>query len=173
MKLGRSSRLQLCDFHDRHSEPDQGMIHIPVVFVDLTEQNKINKHAFSGGKDTVEEHRQLGGNPDVDVSFQCLFFSAIAQHGANSNRPLLLRRRRRQAQRDRRQLPQRRPAHRRTEEDGYRAAAGVRRGVPDAEEAGLGRGAETVHYSSEAGLEGESESESAGEGGEEGEIEGG
>uniref|UniRef100_A0A8C4DCC0 Tryptophan--tRNA ligase, cytoplasmic n=1 Tax=Dicentrarchus labrax TaxID=13489 RepID=A0A8C4DCC0_DICLA len=37
-------------------------------------KNKINKHAFSGGKDTVEEHRQDGGNPDVDVSFMYLTF---------------------------------------------------------------------------------------------------
>jgi len=35
-------------------------------------KNKINKYAFSGGRDTVEEHRKLGGNPDVDVSFQYL-----------------------------------------------------------------------------------------------------
>jgi tryptophanyl-tRNA synthetase len=32
-------------------------------------QTKINKHAISGGQETVEEHRQLGGNPDVDVSY--------------------------------------------------------------------------------------------------------
>lgn len=32
-------------------------------------KNKINKHAFSGGRETVEEHRELGGNPDVDVSY--------------------------------------------------------------------------------------------------------
>ncbi|KAK2786290.1 hypothetical protein FQN52_007881 [Onygenales sp. PD_12] len=37
-------------------------------------KNKINKHAFSGGRDTVEEHRKLGGNPDVDVSFQYLSY---------------------------------------------------------------------------------------------------
>jgi tryptophanyl-tRNA synthetase len=35
-------------------------------------KNKINKYAFSGGKDTIEEHRKLGGNPEVDVSFQYL-----------------------------------------------------------------------------------------------------
>lgn len=35
---------------------------------------KIKKYAFSGGKDTLEEHRRLGGNPDVDVSFQYLKF---------------------------------------------------------------------------------------------------
>nr|AQS31729.1 hypothetical protein [uncultured archaeon]AQS31831.1 hypothetical protein [uncultured archaeon] len=34
---------------------------------------KINKYAFSGGRDTLEEHRRLGGNPDVDVSFQYLW----------------------------------------------------------------------------------------------------
>lgn len=35
-------------------------------------KNKINKYAFSGGRDTIEEHRKLGGNPEVDVSFQYL-----------------------------------------------------------------------------------------------------
>jgi len=35
-------------------------------------KNKINKYAFSGGRDTVEEHRKLGGNPEIDVSFQYL-----------------------------------------------------------------------------------------------------
>jgi len=35
-------------------------------------KKKINKYAFSGGRDSVEEHRRLGGNPDVDVSFQYL-----------------------------------------------------------------------------------------------------
>ncbi len=32
-------------------------------------KKKINKYAFSGGKDTLEEHRKQGGNPDIDVSF--------------------------------------------------------------------------------------------------------
>jgi len=35
---------------------------------------QINKYAFSGGRDTVEEHRQLGGNTEVDVSYQYLSF---------------------------------------------------------------------------------------------------
>ena len=35
---------------------------------------KIKRYAFSGGKDTLEEHRKHGGNPDVDVSFQYLKF---------------------------------------------------------------------------------------------------
>lgn len=35
-------------------------------------RQKIMKYAFSGGQATVELHRKLGGNPDVDVSFQWL-----------------------------------------------------------------------------------------------------
>jgi tryptophanyl-tRNA synthetase len=31
--------------------------------------------AFSGGKDTLEEHRRLGGNPDVDVS--CIYLKSL------------------------------------------------------------------------------------------------
>ncbi|OBT68216.1 hypothetical protein VE03_02265 [Pseudogymnoascus sp. 23342-1-I1] len=37
-------------------------------------ERKINKYAFSGGQDTVEEHRRLGGDPDVDVAYQYLSF---------------------------------------------------------------------------------------------------
>lgn len=40
---------------------------------DKTVRTKINKHAFSGGQATVEEHRRLGGNPDLDVPFQWLY----------------------------------------------------------------------------------------------------
>jgi len=51
----------------------------PTSFVALTDtpkeiKSKINKYAFSGGRDTVEEHRKLGGNPDIDVSYQWLTF---------------------------------------------------------------------------------------------------
>jgi len=35
-------------------------------------KNKINKHAFSGGQKTVEEHRKLGGNVEIDVACQWL-----------------------------------------------------------------------------------------------------
>ncbi len=35
-----------------------------------TVRNKINRYAFSGGQATTEEHRRLGGNPDIDVSYQ-------------------------------------------------------------------------------------------------------
>jgi tryptophanyl-tRNA synthetase len=37
-----------------------------------TVKNKINKYAFSGGQATAEEHRRLGGNPDIDVPYQWL-----------------------------------------------------------------------------------------------------
>jgi len=37
-------------------------------------KNKINKYAFSGGGATVEEHKEKGGNCDVDISFQYLRF---------------------------------------------------------------------------------------------------
>lgn len=37
-------------------------------------KNKINRHGFSGGRETEEEHRRLGGNPDVDVAYQYLGF---------------------------------------------------------------------------------------------------
>jgi tryptophanyl-tRNA synthetase len=36
-----------------------------------TIKKKVNQ-AFSGGQKTIEEHKKLGGNPDVDMSFQYL-----------------------------------------------------------------------------------------------------
>ncbi|XP_055607098.1 tryptophan--tRNA ligase, cytoplasmic [Uranotaenia lowii] len=47
-----------------------------VFLTDTAKQikTKINKHAFSGGRPTLEEHRELGGNPDIDVSYQLLRF---------------------------------------------------------------------------------------------------
>ncbi len=35
-------------------------------------EQKIRKYAFSGGRDTIVEHREKGGNPDKDISFQYL-----------------------------------------------------------------------------------------------------
>jgi len=37
-------------------------------------EKKIKRYAFSGGRDTIEEHRKKGGNPDIDISFQYLKF---------------------------------------------------------------------------------------------------
>lgn len=49
----------------------------PNSFIALTDdaatvKKKINKYAFSGGRDTLEEHRKKGGVPEIDVSFQYL-----------------------------------------------------------------------------------------------------
>lgn len=41
---------------------------------DSKEMEKKFKRSFSGGQSTVEEHRRLGGNPDIDVAFQYLKF---------------------------------------------------------------------------------------------------
>lgn len=45
------------------------------IFMDDSDKNisdKIKKYAFSGGKDTIELHRQYGGDPNVDISYQWL-----------------------------------------------------------------------------------------------------
>jgi tryptophanyl-tRNA synthetase len=51
----------------------------PNSYIALTDSpqvaaNKIKKYAFSGGRATIEEHREKGGNPDIDVSYQYLTF---------------------------------------------------------------------------------------------------
>ena len=45
-----------------------------ITTIDTPEQvkKKINKYAFSGGRDTIEEHRKHGGNPDIDIAYQWL-----------------------------------------------------------------------------------------------------
>jgi tryptophanyl-tRNA synthetase len=45
-----------------------------ILMTDTTKQvaKKINKYAFSGGKDTIEEHRKYGGDVETDVSCQWL-----------------------------------------------------------------------------------------------------
>lgn len=50
----------------------------PLSYIALTDdpktaKNKIKKYAFSGGRETVKEHRKKGGNPEVDVSYQYLY----------------------------------------------------------------------------------------------------
>ena len=51
-----------------------------------TVEKKI-KRAFSGGQATVEEHRRLGGNPDIDVAYQYMmyFFEEDDDHLAELN----------------------------------------------------------------------------------------
>ena len=41
---------------------------------DLATVEKKIKRAFSGGQSTVEEHRRLGGNPDIDVAYQYMMY---------------------------------------------------------------------------------------------------
>ncbi|MFC4356981.1 tryptophan--tRNA ligase [Halobium salinum] len=38
-----------------------------------TVHEKVQRHAFSGGQDDLEAHRELGGNPEVDVAYQLLY----------------------------------------------------------------------------------------------------
>jgi len=49
---------------------------IAIYTTDTPEEvkTKISKYAFSGGKDTIKEHREKGGNPDIDTSYQWLRF---------------------------------------------------------------------------------------------------
>merc|ERR1712146_730010 len=39
-----------------------------------TIKTKVNKYAFSGGGETIEEHKKNGGNPDIDVPYQYLTY---------------------------------------------------------------------------------------------------
>ncbi len=39
-----------------------------------TVRKKVMKYAFSGGQPTVDEHRKYGGNTEIDVSYQWLYY---------------------------------------------------------------------------------------------------
>jgi tryptophanyl-tRNA synthetase len=48
-----------------------------VIFLDMKPEDvikSIKKHAFSGGRDTLEEHRRLGGNIKIDICYQYLTY---------------------------------------------------------------------------------------------------
>lgn len=47
-------------------------------------RRKINK-SFSGGQETIEEHRSLGGNPDVDIAYQYIKIFDIHSTGEELN----------------------------------------------------------------------------------------
>ena len=49
-------------------------LHLEVLIACTILDLQINKYAFSGGRDTIEEHRKLGGNTEVDVAYQYLTF---------------------------------------------------------------------------------------------------
>jgi tryptophanyl-tRNA synthetase len=52
-KMSSSKKESYIDFSDDES----------------TVKNKVNKYAFSGGGITLKEHKEKGGNPEVDISF--------------------------------------------------------------------------------------------------------
>lgn len=88
LRLARdvSQRIKTFSFHQLSStyhkflpglKGDKMSSSDPLSYIALTDSPeeaaiKIKKYAFSGGQPTVEEHRKLGGNPGVDVSFQML-----------------------------------------------------------------------------------------------------
>ena len=59
---------------DGKMSSSQGSVAIYTVDDNQTVKRKINKYAFSGGKDTLEEHRKHGGDTSVDVSYNWLLF---------------------------------------------------------------------------------------------------
>ena len=48
------------------SDPDKAILTTDNA---ATVKKKINKYAFSGGQENLEDHRKLGGNPDIDVAY--------------------------------------------------------------------------------------------------------
>jgi len=44
------------------------------MWLNLTNDFQINKYAFSGGRDTIEEHKKLGGDVEVDIPYKYLTF---------------------------------------------------------------------------------------------------
>ena len=46
------------------------------IFLDdeISAVEKKIKRAFSGGQPTIEEHRRIGGNPDIDVAYQYMMY---------------------------------------------------------------------------------------------------
>ncbi len=39
-----------------------------------TVEQKIQTHAYSGGRSSIDAHRELGGDPEVDVAYQLLYY---------------------------------------------------------------------------------------------------
>ncbi len=61
---------------ETHGKMSSSAEETAIYTTDTPEQvkKKIMKYAFSGGQTTIEEHRKLGGNPDIDISYQWLTF---------------------------------------------------------------------------------------------------
>ncbi|MEM5831651.1 MAG: tryptophan--tRNA ligase [Candidatus Aenigmatarchaeota archaeon] len=73
-----------CQIHGKFLPPLTGLegkmsTSLPNTAIFLNEnensvRKKIYKYAFSGGQPSIELHRKLGGNVDVDISYQWLYF---------------------------------------------------------------------------------------------------
>ncbi|KAK9907769.1 hypothetical protein WJX75_009683 [Coccomyxa subellipsoidea] len=80
-KLGyfKPALIESCFFPALQGETGKMSASDPTSAIFVTDtakqiKTKINKHAFSGGCATVEEHREKGANLDVDVSWKYLNF---------------------------------------------------------------------------------------------------
>lgn len=80
-KLGyKKNATILCKFLTPLTGPEGKMsASDPTKAILLTDEpnivkNKVNKYAYSGGRDTLEEHRKLGGDTSIDVSYQWLYY---------------------------------------------------------------------------------------------------
>lgn len=64
----------LPDLNGLDSKMSASEINSSIFLTDTAEQikSKIIKYAFSGGRDTLKEHRELGGNIDIDVPYHYL-----------------------------------------------------------------------------------------------------
>jgi len=69
--LSKGSKLSSKGYHIHPNVP-----YAPIWTTDgpAVVKGKINKYAFSGGRDTAEEHRKKGGNPNIDAAYQWLTF---------------------------------------------------------------------------------------------------
>lgn len=93
-------------------------------------KSKINKYAFSGGQASIEEHRKLGGNPDVDVPYA--YLRHFDDDDAKLDQIATVRRLLEAGRADRAAgLSLRQASHRRAQADLHRGRAEGRQGLPD------------------------------------------
>lgn len=63
--------------HQAHGKMSSTANDTATLFLDMDEKiirNVIKKHAFSGGKTTLNEHKMYGGNISIDISYQYLTY---------------------------------------------------------------------------------------------------
>lgn len=64
--------VSLAGSNQKMSSSDAGQYTIYLTDTPETIKTKVTKHAFSGGRQTLKEHRELGANLEIDVSYQYL-----------------------------------------------------------------------------------------------------